>query len=85
MMLNKAHKVCNLRLNNSIEACLRPIYARDIFNPIRISIYKAKQDNHAIQYTSEGNVTIHCILFRSSRPKTNCCYLRSLGALKQMV
>ena len=38
---------------------------QDIFYQIEISMYKVKQDIHVIEYTSEANDTIGCMLFIS--------------------
>ena len=41
--------------------------AKDLFHPIKISLYKVEQDSHAIHYTSKGDVNIGCALFRSPK------------------
>ena len=60
------HVWYHLRLNDFIEAYPWPMYMLQIFFcPIKISIKKVRQDSHAIHYTSEGNVTVGCMLFKS--------------------
>ena len=41
------------------------LHANGIFYPMEISIYKEQQDSQVVKYTSEGNVAIGCMLFRS--------------------
>ena len=41
------------------------LYAKGTFYPIKNSIYKLKQDGLPLDYMSEGNVTIGCMLFES--------------------
>ena len=56
------HILYNLRLIKFVEACIWPICWRYLFIKIRFH-YNVKQDNYATHYTSEGNVTISCMLF----------------------